>query len=144
MVFFNKQYPKRKRATGRGARLALSTSDQAATAQESPVDSHGEEQELREILTRDLDTETPVEAHEREIADAGHTEQDERITNGICQQAIADMAAHGVHIPPSEASMALKILPKVLWALLFSFFAPCNTYMVTPSIACCPCHKDAR
>lgn len=102
MMFFKQQYPKRKRAAR----------SHTATGQASQVDD--EERELREILTRDISSETLMEMQECEIADGGQAEHDEAITNSICQQAISEMAAkYGVQIPPSEAAMALKVLPKV-------------------------------
>lgn len=123
MVFFNKQYPKRKRATG--GCLAL-TRDHVSTGQGSPIDD--EEQELRKILMRDIGCETVMEAHKREIADGGHAEHDGVITNSICQQAIAEMSAkYNVQIPPGEAATALKVLPKVQIPV-YSDFKFYNTY----------------
>ena len=103
MSFFSKQY-KRKKAT------SLSTTTSTETNMEA-LDV--EEEELQEILDKDSEAETEVQALERAIADAGQAEHDEQVISGIRQQAIADMAGHGIIISTSEQASACKVLPKV-------------------------------
>lgn len=115
MSFFNKQY-KRKKVAVQSAVMPATAGSTVAMTETDMEALDAEEEELREILDKDSEAETAVQALERAIADAGQAEQDEQVISGIRQQAIVEMARDGIVISASEQAAARKVLPKVRMA----------------------------
>ena len=113
MSFFNKQYKRKKVAAMQSAIMPATVGSTVAMTETDMEALDAEEEELLEILDKDSEAETAVQALERAIADAGQAEQDEQVISGIRQQAIVEMARDGIVISASEQAAARKVLPKV-------------------------------